>query len=107
MQTNELWLELNLNPSCQIGNWVQCCNHIEWIQPLTEHLQNPKPVERIISNEAANAAKKATQVPRDKKCTLIAKRSPVVRFLAKKTLPNAPLLIGLMISKSSMLVLSL
>ncbi len=34
--------------------------------------------------------------------TLMAKRSPVVRFLARYTRPNAPLLMGLMISNSSM-----
>lgn len=39
--------------------------------------------------------------------TFIAKRSPVVRFLAKKTRPKAPRLIGLIISKSSIVVRSL
>lgn len=39
--------------------------------------------------------------------TFIANKSPVVRFRARKTLPKAPLLIGLIISKSSMLVRSL
>lgn len=39
--------------------------------------------------------------------TFIANKSPVVRFRARNTLPKAPLLIGLIISKSSMLVLSL
>lgn len=38
--------------------------------------------------------------------TLMAKVSPVVFFLAKNTLPKAPLLIGFIISKSSMHVLS-
>lgn len=39
--------------------------------------------------------------------TFIANKSPVVRLRARKTFPKAPLLIGLMISKSSMLVRSL
>lgn len=44
---------------------------------------------------------------RNKIETFIAKRSPVVLFLAKKTRPKAPRLIGLIISKSSMEVRSL
>lgn len=44
---------------------------------------------------------------RQEKDTLMANRSPVVIFLAKKTRPNAPRLIGFIISKSSMDVRSL
>ena len=39
--------------------------------------------------------------------TLIANKSPVALFLARKTLPNAPRLIGFIISKSSIDVRSL
>lgn len=43
----------------------------------------------------------------DKIFTLIANKSPVALFLARKTLPKAPLLIGFIISKSSIDVRSL